>query len=233
MKDISVSVALAAYNGEKYISEQAASILKQLSDTDELVISVDPSHDQTVAIISSFHDPRIKMIPGPGHGAIQNFENAIGHCQNDIIFLSDQDDIWLPGKVEKVMHAFDADTTLVMHDAKIVDSHLNTLYDSYFAYHKCQRGLMHNIVRNSYMGCCMAFRKELKPYILPFPEKIPMHDQWIGLVSEKVGKNVLCDESLILYRRHEDNVSSMHHASWKQMIQWRIHIVKAIRKIRK
>ena len=94
----SVSVAMASYNGEKYIKEQLESILKQLKDTDEVIISLDPSTDATEQVIASLKDKRIQVISGPGKGVKKNFENAIIHCKNDIIFLSDQDDIWLDGK---------------------------------------------------------------------------------------------------------------------------------------
>ena len=94
LKRPSVSVALAAYNGEKYLHRQIQSILEQLKEDDELVISLDPSQDQSEELIRSFHDPRIKLLKGPGKGLIKNFENALLHTRNDVIFLSDQDDIW-------------------------------------------------------------------------------------------------------------------------------------------
>ena len=74
----------------------------------------------------------------------------------------------------------------------------------------------------------MAFRNEAKKYILPFPDNLPMHDQWIGLVCEKRGKVSLIDEPLILYRRHSDNASSDTHAGFVQMLKWRINIVSAL-----
>lgn len=229
---MAISVALAAYNGQDYIKEQITSILKQLSKDDELIVSIDPSTDHTLDIVSNIQDDRIQILNGPGKGVISNFENAISSCQNDLIFLSDQDDIWMDDKVEKVVSALEYNV-LVMHDAKIVDEKMNVIEPSFFQYRNVHHGIYKNVLKNSYIGCCMAFRKELIPYILPFPKDIPMHDQWIGLVAEKIGTSYFLEEPLLLYRRHEDNVSDMHHANMKQMMAWRIQILKAMNELKK
>ena len=229
---MTVSVALAAYNGEKYIAEQISSVLPQLSEDDEIVVSVDPSADRTREIVSSLSeaDSRIKLIDGEGRGLIKNFENAIKNCRNDIIFPCDQDDIWLPEKAARVKKEFENDSALLltMHDAKIVDENLSEIESSFFAHRGTKTGILKNIWKNSYMGCCMAFRKEALKYILPFPENLPMHDQWIGLVCEKRGKVSLIREPLMLYRRHGDNASKMQHESVMQMIKWRLSIILSL-----
>lgn len=228
---MTVSVALAAYNGEKYIKEQINSVLPQLSEDDEIVVSVDPSGDKTQDIVRdiSLSDSRVKIIQGEGRGLIKNFENAIKNSRGDIIFLCDQDDIWLEGKVQKVKEAIENDGSLLcMHNARVVNEELEVINDSFFSVRGTRTGIINNIVKNSYMGCCMAFRKEAKQYILPFPEKLPMHDQWIGLVCERKGKVTLIDEPLLLYRRHEDNASSDSHAGVLQMLRWRLNIIKSL-----
>ena len=99
-----ISVCMASYNGEKYIKEQIDSILKQLSDEDELVISDDGSTDNTLSVIQSIHDKRIKLIHNQGeHGYSRNFENALKNSKGDYIFLSDQDDVWKDNKVETIL----------------------------------------------------------------------------------------------------------------------------------
>ncbi len=227
---MTVSVALAAYNGEKYIGEQLSSILPQLSEDDEIVVSLDPSTDSTQEIINSLADSRIRLIDGEGRGLIKNFENAIKNCRNDIIFLCDHDDVWLPDKVVRVKEEFqkDSDLLLVMHDARIVDGNLNETAASMFEIRDSKTGILKNIIKNSYMGCSMAIRKEALNFILPFPEKLPMHDQWIGLMCEKKGKVKLINEPLMLYRRHGDNASKMSHASFLQMLKWRLNIILAL-----
>ncbi len=103
-----ISVAMAYYNGGRYIKEQMDSILSQLGEKDEVIVSVDGASDGIKA--PSFKDVRsgfpIHIVKGPGKGVVRNFENAIRHCNGDIIYLSDQDDIWKPDKVEKVNYAF-------------------------------------------------------------------------------------------------------------------------------
>lgn len=228
----SVSVAMAVYNGEKYLKQQLDSILPQLTDYDEIVVSLDPSKDNSKCILDSYQDKRIQVFDGPGKGVIANFENAIQRTKNDIIFLCDQDDVWNSKKVNKVLSVFNQNVNAVMHDAKIVDENLEVIEDSYFTFRKSKLGILHNILKNSYIGCCMAFRKELKPFILPFPNNLPMHDQWIGLVGEIKGKNILLEDKLMLYRRHKDNVSNIEHSNLSQMIKWRISIIKALLSIK-
>ncbi len=227
----SISIALAAYNGEKYLKTQLDSILPQLEDSDEIVISLDPSSDGTAALVESYGDTRIRLIEGPGKGVISNFENALSETQNDIIFLCDQDDYWAENKVQRVLEIFaETDCTLVLHDAKIVDGDMREQAPSFFALRGTRTGLLHNVLKNSYIGCCMAMRRSLLERALPFPANLPMHDQWIGLLAEKHGGVVLLPEPLLYYRRHGDNVSSDTHASFVQMIKWRLAILHALRK---
>ncbi len=225
-----VSVVLAAYQGAAFIGEQIASILPQLGDDDELIVSLDPSEDNTAEIVMGFSDPRIRLSAGPGKGVIANFESGLQQAQGDVIFLCDQDDIWHPNKVERVLDTFENSSAVaVMHDARIVDKNGKPIAPSFFAYHGCKTGTVRNILKNSFIGCCMAFRKELLPHILPFPEKLPMHDQWIGLQAQRHGGVVLIREPLLDYRRHGGNVSADTHAAPVQMLRWRWQIVSAMR----
>lgn len=227
-KSFSVSVAMAAYNGAQYIKAQIDTILPQLGENDELIISLDPSSDNTEDIIRKFArtDRRVKWVRGEGKGLVHNFSNAIRRCKNDIIFLSDQDDLWEKGKVEAVLRYFsDPKINVVMHDAEVVNADGECLFPSFIKMRGCRNGILKNIFKNSYIGCCMAFRREMKKYILPFPEHIPMHDQWIGLVGEITGKNIIINETLIYYRRHESNASAQKHSNTSQMLRWRMNLV--------
>ena len=96
------SVCMATYNGEKYIREQLESIIPQLRDDDELVVSDDASTDSTLDIVRSYNDPRIKIFQNENHGVAHNFENALRHASGDILYFADQDDVWLPGKLDKM-----------------------------------------------------------------------------------------------------------------------------------
>ncbi|HAY73984.1 MAG TPA: alpha-L-Rha alpha-1,3-L-rhamnosyltransferase [Ruminococcaceae bacterium] len=224
-----ISVVLAAYKGEKYIRAQAESILRQIGDADELIISDDfPEGKTREAIIDIIEsDKRVKYIVGPGVGVIRNFEYAISQSKGDYIFLSDQDDVWLDGKVERVVHKLKNGADLVLHNAIITDGDLNETGETAFGINKTKKGFLRNILKNSYQGCCMAFGSELKKYILPFPENLPMHDQWIGLMAEKHGRVAFIDEPLILYRRHGSNVTG-NGSSLKDKLKWRADILKAV-----
>ena len=224
-----VSVAMATYNGEKYIKEQIESILNNLEEDDELIISDDGSKDNTRNIIQEFvnNDKRVKLIDGPKNGVKQNFANAIGSCSGKYIFLSDQDDIWMKNKVQEVIKTFkEQQCTVVVHDAEIVDENLNIVEESFFAHRNSGSGVLKNIYKNTYIGCCMAFDSKLKEKILPIPNDIEMHDQWIGVLSDKYGKSYFLKEKLIKYRRHSSNVSKMEHYKVKKMISNRAVFIK-------
>lgn len=223
-----ISVAMATFNGEKYIKEQLESILIQLNDNDEIIISDDGSTDNTIKIINSFNDKRIKIINGPKMGVKQNFANAIKHCSGKYIFLSDQDDIWCNNKLNTILNTFNTtNTNCIIHDCIVFNNIDNSiLYDSFFKLRNSKKGIIKNIIKNSYIGCCMAFDSSLKKYILPIPDDIYMHDQWIGLQAEKHGSVMFIQDKLIKYRRHEGNTTSMKHNSIFKMIKYRLSIIK-------
>lgn len=227
-----ISVAMATFNGKKFLTEQVESILKQLGKEDELVVSDDGSTDGTVEILKKFKDERIKILNGPRKGIKKNFENAIRKCRGEIIFLADQDDVWKEGKVRKVLAAFGKDKVMcVVHDCEVFDSEGGkTIYPSFFEWRGSRAGKLKNIWKNSYIGCCMAFRAEMKKYILPIPDNIEMHDQWVGILSEEYGRSVFLRENLLKYRRHGENSSEMEHYPLPKMIENRVRLVKELRK---
>jgi glycosyltransferase involved in cell wall biosynthesis len=214
-----ISVCKATFNGAQYIKQQLESILSQLTDCDELIISDDSSDDGTIDIISSLNDPRIKLLRHQMfHNPIFNFEHAVKHSVGDYIFLTDQDDIWFPEKITEINKLL-KNYTCIVSDAVVVDSDLNVLYDSFFAINHSKKGLVHNLIKNGYVGCCMAFKKEILNYVLPFPSNIPMHDSWIGLISELYGRTLFYRKPLIYYRRHEKNVSRTSESSSYTLLQ--------------
>lgn len=206
-----ISVVMATYNGQRYIEQQIKTILQNLDKEDELIISDDGSTDETRNIIAKIQkeDNRIKLIEGPQKGPKQNFENGIKHANKDIIVLSDQDDIWKYNKIDKIKKTFQSDEKIfvVTHNANLIDQNGKDINEHLFSFRNSKSGILKNIYKNSYYGCCMAFRKELKKYIFPFPKLIYMHDQWIGLIGEIIGKSEFIEEDLISYRRHENNVT--------------------------
>lgn len=202
-----ISVCMASYNGAQFIDQQIRSILQQIGSDDEVVISDDGSTDNTLQIINKFNDPRIKVFHNTSrHGPIGNFENSLLHSSGQLIFLADQDDVWLPNKVTTVCSLL-INNELVLTDCEVVDQSGNVLYPSFFEVRNSRQGFWFNIYRNSYMGCCMAFRRDILSYILPFPTQIHMHDWWIGLLVELKGRVVFYNEPMIRYVRHGKNAS--------------------------
>lgn len=241
VKEPRISVAMASYNGARYIGEQLDSILEQLGADDELIISDDGSSDGTMDILRKYQekDGRVKVIRGPGKGIKKNVEHAVRNAEGRYIFLADQDDIWMEGKVEKVMKAFaETGSGVVIHDAKVFrgENKSEIVMESFYAFRRSGPGVLKNILKNSYIGCCMAFRKELKEMILPIPQAIEMHDQWIGILSDfRYGKSCFLDETLLLYRRHGENNSAMTHYGISRMLRNRTvflwHFCRRILKI--
>lgn len=226
-RDYFISVAMATYNGEKYIKEQIDSILLNLIKGDEIIISDDGSTDKTLDIIKEYKEERIRIIEGPRRGVKQNFANAIKHCKGKYIFLSDQDDIWMKNKVETVLKVFEEKkVSLVIHDCVVINNQYEVLYDSFFKIRSSKKGIWKNIWKNSYIGCCMCFEEALKEFILPIPNQIEMHDQWIGIMAEKKGRgSTFIRDKLIQYRRHDKNVSKMQHNSISIMIRNRWNFI--------
>ena len=227
-----ISVALAFYNGKKYMDEQLNSIREQLGPEDEIIISVDGAEDGSDELLERFamEDSRIQLIEGPHKGVVRNFENAISHCGGDIIFLADQDDIWVKDKVKKVLGAFArSDVMAILHNGRLVDAQGNdTGEKTLFELRGSRTGILKNLIKNSYVGCCMAFRKELLPVILPIPEEMYMHDYWIGTAAELCGGTGLLKEPLLLYRRHGENVTEMNHGTFGFMVKKRLGMLKCL-----
>ena len=122
-----ISVCIATYNGSRFIDRQLRSILCQLGPDDEVVVSDDGSADDTLSIIRQFGDSRIRIIDGPHrHSPIWNFEKAMQAAKGDYIFLSDQDDEWLPSKV-KVSMTYLQEYDCIVSDNRVVTRSLPSM----------------------------------------------------------------------------------------------------------
>lgn len=194
---------MATYNGEEFVFEQIKSILIQLSPNDELIISDDSSMDNTVKIIQSVKDHRVKLLTNNKfRDPIKNFQHTLNFAAGKYIFLSDQDDVWLDGKYNEMVHLLER-YDLVISDSIIVNEQLNVLYPSFFTYFNSGKGILKNMIKSSYYGSCMAFRREILNAALPFPDTKEIgHDLWIGLVAEMLGTVYFYPKPLLLYRRH-------------------------------
>jgi GT2 family glycosyltransferase len=222
-----ISIGLAVYNGSSFIKEQIDSMLPQLTQQDEIIVSDDGSTDDTLAILRSYSDSRIRILPHErSRGVTGNFEYVLSHCSGDVIFLSDQDDFWLPQKIKWMASALET-CDLVVCDCCLVDEHRNKIASSFYKQNKSGKGLIKNLLRNSFMGCCMAFTQKVLSKALPFPASIAMHDQWIGLVAQRYFTVRFISEVLVEHRLHPHNHSSTGIRStipWNKKMRSRIYM---------
>jgi glycosyltransferase involved in cell wall biosynthesis len=223
-----ISICIATYNGEEFILNQLQSILSQIKPNDEIIISDDGSVDSTLKIIEEIADNRIKVFKNKNrNGPIGNFENALKNSSGEVIFLSDQDDEWLSGKLESHLNMH-KEYDLVISDAIIVNNSNNITKSSYFLERNSRSGILHNLKKNCYIGCCMSFNRKILNYSIPFPSKIHMHDWWIGIVAEAFGNVYFLNEPFLKYRRHTNNASpnlGESNYSVLKRIQNRINII--------
>lgn len=211
-----ISVCLATHNGEQYIKAQIDSILSQLSEEDELVISDDGSKDSTLEILNRYNDSRIHLFDQnspkgllPHEYATLNFENALKHSKGDYIILSDQDDVWLGNKVE-VVKRYLKDYPYIVSDCYVTDSELNIISETRFTKEEgCHINKYVALVLSTpYQGSCAAFRREVLEKALPFPKGLQSHDRWIGDVAAFFFSVKIIPDKLIYYRRHEGTTSN-------------------------
>lgn len=233
-----ISVCIATYNGENYIRQQLMSILPQLSEDDEIVISDDHSTDRTNEVISSVNDPRIRLFTHDVtieakftiDRSTYNFANALSHARGDIIFLCDQDDYWLPEKVQTMVSLL-VSSDLVMSDCLIGDETLNTTGQVYSDIRPFRTGTLTNFLKSHYLGCCMAFKREVYQKALPFPKHGVAHDLWIGLTAERYFKIKYTKQPLMIYRRHSNTVTASgktNQTSTLFKLSYRFYIAKAL-----
>lgn len=223
-RNFTVSIALCTYNGEKYISQQLDSYMVQTILPDEIVVCDDRSSDRTLQIIQDFalRHPAIEWRIYQNEvnlKSIKNFEKAIGLCTRDIIFLCDQDDVWMPSKIEKMLHYFEKDTNalLLFSNAKLIDAYGkeldDTLWSKWGFTEQIQKNWQSNkraffdLYRNfnKVTGATLAFRATLKKNI--FPIKLPenyWHDTWFALNAAGLKGLRFLNEPTIFYRIHPE-----------------------------
>lgn len=213
-----LSICMTTYNGANYVKASIDSILSQCGDNAELIVVDDGSTDGTRDLLACIGDPRLRAVFNESNlGVIGNFNKALSLATGDIVFLSDQDDLWMPTRVDAILAAFKAnpDVCCVRHGVVFMDGNGEPMD---LPVEVPRRTFLTNWARNSFRGCTMAIDRRLLSLALPLPPKIPMHDHWIGLCSYLVGKEVYLPTPLLRYRRHERNVSrTTSHLSWPML----------------
>ncbi len=231
MMAMRISVPIPVYNGAKYLPTQLDSILKQLSENDEIIISYNPSTDSTWDVIKKYEEnnKNIKVYTCDVMGVTPNGNNALSHCSGKYILPADQDDLWLDGKVKNVVCAFEkSNAPIVLHDMRYADTDLNPTDKTMFAERGSRPGLLRNLIKNSYHGGCMAINASYLNVIYPVPLGVGFGDMWAGLVGELCGEPIFINKVLMLFRCHNHNLSSRNRRDLGVILPERLRLIKEL-----
>ena len=217
-----IDILLATYNGEKFLKEQIESILSQTCGNWKLLIRDDGSNDNTIDIINAFsqrYPDKIELIKdADGNiGPAQNFSRLLQNSTGQYVMFCDQDDVWLPKKIETTLNKIKEteniypNIPLLVHtDLKVVDADLNTIAESFWSYNKIdpeRDSIPERIIyRNTVTGCTAMINKKAKQIAAPIPKFVRLHDWWIALNVAKYGRIFYISEPAVLYRQHRENV---------------------------
>jgi glycosyltransferase involved in cell wall biosynthesis len=228
-----VSVVMTVHNGHRFLAEQVASILAQLEPGDELIAIDDASTDDSVEILRSFGSSCIRVHPNSlNQGVVRSIEQGLRLASAEFIFLSDQDDVWLPGKRRAFVAEFERDPSvlIVISDAVVIGGNDELIAPSFMRMRRAfKSGVASTLWRSRYLGCAMAIRRSLLNLALPIPPSVPMHDMWLGALGRLCGEVRFIDTPYLKYRRHAANLTSLRTAfRCGQMLRWRIALVVAL-----
>lgn len=230
-----VSIAMATYNGEKYIKEQIDSILNQTIQDFELVICDDCSTDGTIRILQEYaeNDKRFHIYQNEENlGFKKNFEKAITLCQGEYIALSDQDDIWMPNHLELLKTAI-KDKALACGNADLIDKDGNSMGTTFWEQEafdsipssNLDKAMSIILFRSPYQGAAMMVRRKLLEFALPIPHVYTYHDSWFALFACFCGGIACVEEPILKYRRIENSVTGLRNSKRSRYYQYRKHII--------
>lgn len=227
---MNVSVCMATYNGARYLSAQMTSILEQLGPDDEVVVVDDSSSDGTVELLQSMGDARIRIRRNERNlGHVGSFDRALSFAQHDILVMADQDDIWLPGRLDRMKDGLrDPRHWVLSSNTSFIDGEGRpTSFETEGVRSLDSQRYLHNIAgiftgRHCYYGCAMAMRREILPIILPMPAFVESHDLWIAMAGNAARANVHLDANTLARRVHGHNASilarPLHQKLWSRIV---------------
>jgi hypothetical protein len=208
----SISVCIATYNGSRFVEEQLRSILDQLGPDDEVMVIDDGSQDDTVTVLRRLSDERVRVhVNERNTGHVTAFEAAIQEARGQLIFLADQDDVWLPGRVRLLSDGL-KNRTYVASNWSILGEQ-SGMHGRPLLASKETSTPWRNIGRLylgsiPYFGCAMAFRREALSLLLPFPPMVEAHDHWIALAGNMDGGIEHLPQATVARRLHENNLTA-------------------------
>lgn len=204
-----ISIAMATYNGAAFLREQLDSFAVQSRLPHEVIVTDDCSTDATVLIVEDFARKapfEVILSRNPTNlGYSRNFENAVRKASGDIIFISDQDDVWFPNKIATVAELFEGKNAplVVVNDQILALDGISpsgvTIFENSRKFGFPDSTLI--------AGCCTAISKSLRAILVPFPESMP-YDSWVGKMGDFLGSKTLVEEPLQIYRRHGGNTTN-------------------------
>ncbi|GAA1723334.1 glycosyltransferase [Aeromicrobium alkaliterrae] len=243
MSRSSVSVAMATYNGARHVREQLDSILAQLAPGDEVVVVDDASSDDTVAVVNAIGDPRVRVHPRDHNlGYVRTFEEAVGLTTGDVVMLSDQDDLWVEGRVDALLAALDrtdvvaSGVVLLPDDAPLPSPFRRRPWrlDPATSTHRRRNGARMLAGLMPYYGCAMAVRRSALPIVLPLPPWLTeSHDLWIATVGNVTGQMTHVAAPTVRRRIHEANASSSRPRGVRAALVSRVLQVRMWREARR
>lgn len=227
-----VTVCMATFNGALYLKEQVDSILTQLETDDELVIVDDCSTDNTATLIKSYQSDIVKIFSNnENRGHVKTFESALRLATNDIILLSDQDDIWIPGRVSLLLNELlNSRCLLATSNFGLIDESGHPLQDpAVILLKENSTTSMSNYIgvllgRRPYFGCTMALRRDLLKIALPIPSFVESHDIWLALISNALMSNWHVERQTVLRRIHFHNLSPRKRRSAVKLLYSRFNM---------
>lgn len=230
--DIRVSVCMAAYNGERFIAEQIGSILDDLGPQDELVVVDDCSTDKTADVVESITDPRVTLVRADKNERyVRTFGKAAALARGEYIFLADQDDLWVPGRTDRMVEALGR-TAMVAGNVALFGGPAENAPWSLRAKDSNRRfaniaGVL--VGYRPYYGCAMGFRRDFADVVLPMPSFLyESHDLWMALAGNLAGEMTHLEEPTLYRRLHEDNETPRHWRRLDRILKARWMLLRAL-----
>ena len=222
---------MATFNGEPHLAAQIASILAQLDPTDELVIVDDASTDGTVGVIRAINDSRIRLVElARNQGHVETFQRALMEARGEYLMLSDQDDVWTPGRADLMISA--------LSNAHFVAGNLDQFGARQGGLANPLRPAMsrlrwRNIIglalgRRAYFGCAMGLRRELLTELLPFPPGLEAHDHWLAVVANLWGRFPHLEQAVVQRRIHASNLTPPSRRAWPAILRSRLRFSRLV-----
>lgn len=207
-----ISVAMATYQGEKFLETQLTSIWECLEPGDEIIVSDDGSTDSTLTILSSYIERGCPISifvnkNKTGNTITNNFVNAISHCRNPIVVFCDQDDVWQPNRLSAVRKLHSAYDCIVVNGNIVKDDKFTT--ENIYQHKPPSKSIIRNFYKLSVLGCQLSFRRDLLFDSINAPkDQYITHDWWFYINALLKGRILILDESVFGYRRHDGNASN-------------------------